>query len=275
MNKQNDQEAVLISSLQNARIKDVVKLRKRSVRDEQGVLLVEGYREVLQALNNAYSPQVLFFCPALFLGSNERTIIQRSAEAGAELIECSEAVFRKIAYRDRPDGLLALAPQVKHTLQSLKLSEVPFLLVAESIEKPGNLGTMLRSADAAGVDAVIICDKCTDINNPNVVRASIGTLFAVPVVEASTEEVISWLKERQIQTVAATPHSDLNYTRVDLTVPTAVVVGSEQYGLHEQWMNEAACRVVIPMRGQADSLNVAAATTIMLYEVVRQRLSHP
>ncbi|MBN1268121.1 MAG: RNA methyltransferase [Kiritimatiellae bacterium] len=261
----------IITSLQNPRIKEVVKLRRRPHRDEADLLLIEGYRELKRALDNRWNPRVLFFCPALFQGSNERTLIARCGEAGAELLECSEPVFRKIAYRDRPEGLLALAPQIRLGLTDLRLDPSPLILVAETIEKPGNLGTMLRSADAAGVDAVIVCDRCTDINNPNVVRASIGTLFALPVAEASSADALQWLRERGIQVVAATPSAATDYTAADLTRATAIVVGSEQYGLKSAWMDQADVKVRIPMLGQCDSLNVAAAATILLYEAVRQR----
>lgn len=262
---------LLITSLQNSRIKAVVGLRQRSDRDERGEMIIEGYRELKRALENKHLPKVLFFCPGFFMGTNEPALIERCREAGAELFECTTAVFEKMSYRDRPEGLLAVAPQVHCTLADLKLPQNPLLVVAEAIEKPGNLGTILRSADAAGVHAVIICDRCTDINNPNVVRASTGTLFALPVVEAGSDEVLSWLRLHKIQILAATPHTDFQYYDVDLKRGTALVVGTEQYGLTEKWMISADLKVKIPMLGQADSLNVASATTILLYEAVRQR----
>ncbi len=262
----------ILTSLQNPRVKQIVKLSKRSARDESGLLLVEGYREVKRALDNHWAVRSLFHCPALFQGKNEPALIDRCRKAGAEVFECSAAVFQKMAYRDRPEGLLALGPQIRLTLDALQLkSPAPLLVVAESIEKPGNLGTMLRSADAAGADAVIVCDRCTDINNPNVVRASIGTLFALPVVDAPSQDALQWLRARQIQIVAASPHAEEPYTQADLKRATAFVVGSEQYGLTSLWMDSADRKVRIPMRGQADSLNVAAATTILLYEAIRQR----
>ena len=262
---------LLITSLQNPRVKAVVGLRQRSDRDERGEMIIEGYRELKRALDNQHNPKALFTCAELFMGTNEPALIERCRKAGAELFECTKPVFEKMSYRDRPEGLLAVAPQVHWTLADLKLPEHPLIVVAEAIEKPGNLGTILRSADAAGVNAVIICDRCTDINNPNVVRASTGTLFAIPVIEASTEEVLSWLRKNQIQILAATPHTEFEYYAVDLKKGTALVVGTEQYGLSERWMNEADLKVKIPMLGQADSLNVASATTILLYEAVRQR----
>lgn len=260
-----------ITSLQNERVKQVVRLRDRAERDATGLMLIEGYREVKRALDNAVKPAAFFFCRPLFQGENEPALIERCREAGADLFECTEPVFRKMSYRDRPDGLLAVAPQLRRTLADLHLPPDPLLLVMEHIEKPGNLGTMLRSADAGGIHAVVVCDRCTDVGNPNTVRASIGTLFALPVVEASSDDAIRWMRERGIQIVAATPSATIEHTGADLRRPTAIVVGSEQYGLTSRWMNEADVRVRIPMLGQCDSLNVAAAATILIYEAVRQR----
>ena len=261
----------LVTSLQNPSIKEVVKLRQRSHRDAAGLLIVEGYREVKRALDNHVPVAKLFFCPTLYQGKNEPALVARCAELNVPLFECTDVAFRKIAYRDRPEGLLALCPQIHRSLSDLVLPDNPFIVVGEHIEKPGNLGTMLRTADAAGAHALIVCDRCTDINNPNVVRASIGTLFTVPVAEASTEETLAWLKKKGIRSLAASPHATQNYTAVDMTQPIAVVVGAEQFGLSNAWMTQADELVRIPMLGQADSLNVAAAATILLYEVVRQR----
>jgi TrmH family RNA methyltransferase len=261
----------LISSLANQHIKNVVKLRQRSHRDELGLMIVEGYRELKRSLDNKHYPAELYFCKDLFQGENEGSLIQRCTDAGASLFECTPPVFEKIAYRDRPEGLLAVAPQMLRSLAGLSIPENALLIVAEAIEKPGNLGTILRSADAAGVNAVLVCDKCTDINNPNVVRASIGTIFSVPVIETTTDEALTWLRTRRFQVVAATPHTEKLFWDVDLTGNTAIVVGTEQYGLSNVWLNESQLKVKIPMLGQADSLNVASATTILLYEAVRQR----
>ena len=261
-----------ITSLQNARVKEVVKLGRRPHRDESGLLLVEGYRELRRALANRWKPGALFYCPELYLGHHEPELVESCQRAGAELFECAEQVFRKMAYRDRPEGLLATGPQVRWKLADLRLeAPAPLIVVAESIEKPGNLGTLLRSADAAGAHAVLVCDPTTDINNPNVVRASLGTLFALPVVETTPEEAFAWLRARGIRVLAATPHAEQDYARADMTGGTAIVVGSEQYGLKPFWLEHADLKVRIPMLGQADSLNVSAAATILLYEAVRQR----
>ncbi len=277
-----------ITSLQNPRVKQLVKLRERRERDAAGLFLVEGYREIRRALEKGVQPKELYFSPDWFLGENEPALIEQARQAGAQLFELSKEAFAKVAYRERPDGLLAVAPQWKRSLADLTVAGVadpgsqtpgsatpatkfPFLLVCESIEKPGNLGTILRSADAAGCDAVIVCDAVTDIFNPNVVRASTGVLFSVPIVVAESTAVHAWLKEKGIRTAATTPHTTNIYTQTDLRGPLAIVMGSEQYGLSEFWMKGADVLVRIPMAGQADSLNVAMATIITLFEAVRQR----
>lgn len=259
-----------ITSLQNPKIKETVALRERRERDKTGLFLIEGYRELKRALDARRKMEHLFICPEFFLGSNETALIK---QANCPIIECTQDVFTKISYRDRPDGLLAVSSQLHVSLADFekKLPANPFLLVAESIEKPGNLGTILRSADAAGVHGVIVADPTTDIHNPNVVRSSVGTLFTLPVVEADGTETLQFLKQKQIALVAATPHAKLEFTKADLTGPIAIVVGTEQYGLSEAWMKEADITVRIPMMGIADSLNVASATTLLLYEALRQR----
>ncbi len=266
---------ICITSVHNPRIKRAILLRDRAYRDAEGLFLIEGFREVRRALDNNVRLMELYICPPLFLGENESDLITRASSAGAAILECGEHAFRKISYRDRPDGLLAVAPQMKKSLSDLRLPGAPLLLVCEHIEKPGNLGTMLRAAEAGGVHAVIVCDRCTDIHNPNVVRASVGALFCVPVAEASSEEALAWLKSRGIRTLATTPSAEKNHTEVDLCAPTAIVVGAEQYGLSKLWLSSADERVRIPMLGQCDSLNVAAAATILIYEAVRQRLKTP
>jgi TrmH family RNA methyltransferase len=292
-----------ITSLQNPRVKQLVKLRDRRPRDEAGVFLVEGYREVRRALEKGVALREVYFAPEWFLGENEPALLAQAEAAGAQLCELSKDAFAKVAYRERPDGLLAVAPQWKRTLDDLDTlvgrglpippvreaddaaagsgdpalqselprASAPFLLVVEAIEKPGNLGTILRSADAAGCDAVIVCDPVTDVFNPNVVRASTGVLFSVPLVVADSASVVAWLRARRIRTVATTPSATQLYTDTDLRGPLAVIMGSEQYGLSEFWLKASDQPIRIPMAGQADSLNVAMATIITLFEAVRQR----
>lgn len=260
-----------ITSLQNPKIKRLAKLRKRNVRDEEQVFLIEGYRECRRAYEAGWPIEELYFRRELFLGENEDELLSAVAETGTALYECGETVFRKLAYRDRPDGLVAVAPQHHFRLQDLAELENPFLLVLVGIEKPGNLGTMLRSADGAGVDAVIVADAVTDIFNPNTVRASVGTLFTVPVLEADFKECGEWLRDQGIPLLAATPHVERSLYATDLRGPVAVAVGSEMLGLDDTWMTRAEIKMSLPMHGAADSLNVSTAAAITLYEVVRQR----
>jgi RNA methyltransferase, TrmH family len=261
----------MIESFKNPKVKYVQKLRQRRFRDDEKRFLIEGYRELLRASEGNVRIELLFICQELFLGDNEHSLIAHWEKQGVTIFPCSKAIFEKISYRDRPDGLLAVAGHLSYTMMDLEWNENSFILVAESIEKPGNLGTILRSADASGVDALIVCDRCTDIHNPNVVRASVGTLFSLPVIETSSQEVIEWLRMNQVKTCAATPSAEKNYTESDLKGPIAIIVGSEQYGLSSLWLNNADLSIKIPMYGHADSLNVATATTLLLYEVVRQR----
>jgi TrmH family RNA methyltransferase len=265
----------VITSLQNPKVKKAFKLTDRKERNTTGLFLIEGYRELKRAADSHITFQTLFICPQLFLGTNENALIDKIRNQGIEVIVCSEQVFQKLSYRDRPDGMLAIAVQMQQSLKDLmaKLSskEDAFLIIAEAIEKPGNLGTILRSADAAGVDGVIVCDRCTDIYNPNVVRASVGTLFTIPVVEASSLDTLRFLQEQKIKVVAATPSAEQTFTAAHLTGGIAIAVGTEQLGLSEIWMEAADLKVRIPMYGVADSLNVATATTLLMYEAMRQR----
>jgi len=265
----------LISSLHNSHVKEACHLRERHHRNKLGLFLIEGFRELQRASDNAIAIDKLFICPELFLGSNEKKLIDAIENQGATVIPCSEQVFRKMSYRDRPDGLLAVSPQKRYGLDYLakKLDGVknPLLIIAEAIEKPGNLGTIIRTADATGCHGVIVCNRCTDVTNPNVVRASTGTLFCLPVVEATSEETLSWLKENGIASIAARPQATKTYLEAPMKGPCAIVVGCEQLGLSSVWQQGATVDVRIPMLGTADSLNVAQATTIVLYEALRQR----
>lgn len=262
-----------ITSVTNARVKRLVKLRNRRERDASGVFLIEGFRELTRAVEAGLTVREIYFCPGWFLGNNEAALVERAVAAGSEPIELGLEAFRKVSYRDRPEGLLGLAAQFPTTLVGLPLSPDPLILVVESIEKPGNLGTMLRTADAAGVDAMIVCAPTTDPFNPNVVRASLGCLFLVPLAISSTPEAIGWLHDHHIEILAASPAADLPHWEADFRGPSAIAIGSEQYGLTETWWQEAGERIRIPMAGQMDSLNAAMAAGVVLFEAVRQRSS--
>ncbi|MCH9634122.1 MAG: 23S rRNA (uridine(2479)-2'-O)-methyltransferase [Chlamydiae bacterium] len=261
-----------ITSLQNPQVKHLIKLRQKRERDRSGDFVIEGYRELLRALDGKAAIKTLFTCPSLFLGVNESDLIHSFEEQGVVVVECDQNVFEKISYRDRPDGLIAIAKQTTSLLDQLTFkNEAPFVILAVGIEKPGNLGTILRSADAVGADAVFVVDKVTDIYNPNVIRASVGTLFTQPVFQVTSNEIYPWLKQQGIQIVASSPDAQLNYTEANYQLPTAILVGSEQYGLQDHWFKKADLSVSIPMLGCADSLNAATSTTVLLYEVLRQR----
>ena len=262
---------MIITSTHNPRVKYIVGLRERRERERVGLMRVEGYEEVSMALACGARPAELFFCPPLFPDAQQKALVEQIWHTGAELFEVSDRVFERIAYRENPDGWLATFPSPRRALHELPLGDSPFLVVAEAVEKPGNLGAMLRTADAAGVDALIACDPRTDWGNPNVVRASKNALFSVPVAEVDSAQTLVWLRAHGIAIVAATPQADPLYYEANLRGPVAIAVGTEKEGLSQFWLDAADVAVRIPMAGQVDSLNVATATALLLYEVVRQR----
>ncbi|NJN83487.1 MAG: RNA methyltransferase [Caldilineaceae bacterium] len=260
-----------ITSLQNDRIKAAIKLQKARERSRQQQTLVEGYRSLLAAVENGYPLQEVYACPELYLGQNEADLLARAAVAGAEIVEVAEAPFRKLSARDRPDGLLAIAPQARRELDSFTPGETCLLLIAEAVEKPANLGMILRSADAAGADALIVCNRVADVYHPEVIRASVGTFFSMPIYDVASEQALDWCRRHRVHTLAATPFAEQTYTDAQMNGRIALAVGAEQYGLSKLWMEQADDQVRLPMLGQADSLNVAMAATILLYEALRQR----
>ncbi len=260
-----------ITSLQNPRIKDLVRLRNRRDRDQSKTFLIEGFRELSRAADAGLDFTDVYYSPDLYLGENEPALVERLISLGARAAELGDDAFRKVAYRDRPEGVLAVANQFDTSLDRLTLGDRPLLLVVESIEKPGNLGTMLRTADAAGVSAVIVCDQTTDPFNPNTVRASIGSLFSLPLAITATRQAIALMSELGVKTVATSPDSDLAHWQVSYDCAVAIVIGSEQQGLSSAWLSGSTETVRIPMSGTADSLNAAVAAGVMLFEAVRQR----
>lgn len=263
--------AITITSLQNQRVKDAFRLRERRDREKEKKTLLEGYRELTRAFEYGLELLECFYCPEMFLGQNEMALITKLEGAGVQAAEVNSQILTKLAYRDRPEGLIAIAKTKEHSLAEIPLVEGGLYIIAEAVEKPGNLGSILRSADAAGAAGLIVCDKRTDIYNPNVIRASTGAIFAVPLAEASSAEAAEWLKKNKIRTMAASPHSEKIYTDLDMSGSIAVIVGAEQYGLSKFWMDNAEYTVKIPMLGKIDSLNVATAATIILYEAARQK----
>jgi RNA methyltransferase, TrmH family len=253
-----------ITSLQNPRVKHIVRLRdEKRQRREDGLMLVEGYDEIQFALAAGHQPHTLFSAPEL--------VARQISGVDAENITVNRAVFEKMSYRENPDGWLAVFPIPQASLGELKLSDSPLVLVAESVEKPGNLGAILRTADAAQVDALLVCDPRVDLWNPNVVRASRGAVFSISTIECDNSSALEWLKEHGIRILAATPSADMLYYEVNLREPTALAVGTEDEGLSPFWMSEADVKVKIPMLGRVNSLNVSVSAALIVYEAVRQR----
>jgi TrmH family RNA methyltransferase len=263
-----------ITSPANPRIKQLVALRRRRAREQSAVTLVEGQAEVALALAAGVRPEALFYCADL-ASADAGSVVAAALERGADVIRVTRAVFEKISYREGPDGLLAVVPAISDDLDRIRLTASPLVLVCAGLEKPGNLGAILRTADAAGVQAVIAADAVTDWGNPNVVRASKGTVFSVPLGSGTTDQVLAWISGRGLRIVAATPDARDLVTEADLTGPTAIVVGAEQAGLSADWLERADVRVRIPMFGRADSLNVSTSAAIITYEAVRQRMGGP
>lgn len=255
-----------ITSLQNPRIKHIVRLRdEKRQRKADGLMLVEGWDEIQLALSAGHQPHTILSAPELV----SRPINIDNVDT--EQITVSRQVFEKMSYRDNPDGWLAVFPIPQVSLEELKLGDLPLVIVAESVEKPGNLGAILRTADAAHADALLVCDQRVDVWNPNVVRASRGGVFSVPTVECDNASALRWLKNHEIRILAATPSAKQVYSDIDLRQSLAIVVGTEDQGLTEFWMSSADVKVKIPMMGRVNSLNVSVSTALIVYEAVRQR----
>lgn len=258
-----------ITSLQNTRIKNIVKLGKAKERKEQDLFILEGARELTLALSVGYKADSVFVCPELFTKTDYPHVLDSITE---DLIyEVSQQVFEKVAYREGSDGLIALMKPKQHSLVDLSIKSNPFIIILEAVEKPGNLGAILRTADAAQVDAVIVCDPQTDVYNPNAIRSSVGCIFTVPVAVCSSTEALAWLKQQGITSYAAELQASEWYQDVNYTTPSAIVMGTEADGLTDFWLNNADKRIKIPMRGKIDSLNVSVSTAVITFEAMRQR----
>ena len=266
-------EPVIITSLQNDRVKELVRLRTRRERDRAGLTLIEEPLVISRALDAGYPLQTLFFCPGRIAPENQDLLDRLLDLSGLECIKVDEPVMDKISYREQAEGLLLVAPQLTRELSGLKLRSAPLLVVLESVEKPGNLGAVLRVADGAGADAVIVCGTGTDLFNPNVLRASRGSFFSVPTVNADTDTVQEFLRSRNIAAVATSPVADHRWDQIGMTGPTAIILGTEHDGLSVEWLTRADLTVGIPMLGKGDSLNVSTSAAVLLYEAVRQRSS--
>ncbi|RTY87196.1 TrmH family RNA methyltransferase [Flavobacterium sp. RSP15] len=256
-----------ITSIQNPHIKSLVQLQEKAkARKQSGTFLIEGKREISIAIKGGYEIETLLFLPELCSETEAHQLSEN-----AELIEINKEVYQKLAYRDTTEGILAIAKTKSLRLSDLELSENPLILVAEAPEKPGNIGALLRTADAANLDAVIIANPKSDLYNPNIVRSSVGCLFTNQIATGTTAEIIAFLKERKINFYCATLQNSTSYHTQDYTTPTALVVGTEATGLTAAWREEATHNIIIPMQGEIDSMNVSVAAAILIFEAKRQR----
>ena len=256
-----------ITSASNPKVKNLLLLQEKSrARREQGLFMVEGRRELEHCLEGGFTVRTVFYCPEIAGTESPSRGLGKCL-----FIEIPEQLYRKLAYRDSTEGIIAEVEYKSLTLKDLQLPEHPLVVVLEAVEKPGNLGAVLRSADAAGADAVLFCDPLTDLYNPNLIRASIGAVFTVPTVAVSSEEAIAFLKERGIQILTAQLQDSSLYYDVDMRRGTALVMGTESTGLTDAWRAAADAHIRIPMLGRLDSLNVSVSAAILLYEAVRQR----
>lgn len=262
----------VLESPRNPRVRAAAALRERRERDRRGLTLVDGVREVRRAVDAGVRPGAVFVNPAqLARHADGRALRERLVAIGIRQYESSEAVLERLGFGDRSEGIVAVIPIPGQALDELSLPANPLVVVLEQVEKPGNLGAVLRSADGAGVDAVILADPLTDVFNPNAIRASLGTIFSIPLASAPLSAVRAFLDARGLVVVAARVDADALYTDVDLRPGTAIVLGSEAHGLSEAWHEEGVVAVRLPMLGLADSLNVSIAAAILVYEARRQR----
>lgn len=254
-----------ITSSQNPYIKSLVLLQEKAkARKQLGTFLIEGMREIELAIKGNYELETILFLPDLVSESQINKLSNN-------LIEISKEVYHKLAYRDTTEGIIAVAKTKSLQLSDLKLPKNPLIVVMEAIEKPGNIGAMLRTCDAANVDAVIIANPKTDLYNPNIVRSSVGCLFTNQIAIASTEETIDFLIKNNIHFYSATLQNSTSYHTQDYTLPTALVVGTEATGLSKPWRDQATQNIIIPMQGEIDSMNVSVAAAILIFEAKRQR----
>ena len=259
---------ILITSSANDRLKAVRRLARRR---DPGAFLVEGHRQLQRALDAGAALREIYAARELFLGEHDHELLLLAERRGVRIVEVGAAAFRSLSHGTRPDGLLAVAERWPTALSGLMPRADALVLVAEGIERPGNLGTIVRSACSAGATGMVACDTATDVFHPDAIRGSVGTVFSLPVAQCSGEHAVSWLREQELTIVVATPDADRPCWSAELTRPVALVVGSERHGVTDTWRRAADICVSIPMPGPSDSLNVAVAAGIVLFEAVRQR----
>lgn len=258
-----------ITSAQNPKIKTLLELQEKSkARRKTGLFVVEGRRELLHCIEAGYEPHTVFVCTEIL---KQEELEEITGKCSCNFIDLPQHLYDKVAYRGGTEGVIAELHCKEMTLNTLKLKRNPLVVVLESVEKPGNLGAVLRSADASGVDAVIVCDPLTDMYNPNLIRSSIGAIFTVPTATAASEDTISWLKANGIKIYTAQLQDSEWYYDTDMKGGTAIVMGTEATGLTDVWRKAADAHIKIPMLGKLDSLNVSVSAAILMFEAVRQR----
>lgn len=258
-----------ITSAQNPKIRTLLELQEKSkARRKTGLFVVEGRRELLHCIEVGYEPHTVFICTEIL---RQEELEEIAGKCDCNFINLPQHLYDKVAYRGGTEGVIAELHCKEMTLESLKLKENPLVVVLEAVEKPGNLGAVLRSADASGVDAVIVCDPLTDMYNPNLIRSSIGAIFTVPTATATSEETIAWLKAKGIKIYTAQLQDSEWYYDTDMKGGTAIVMGTEATGLTDAWRKAAEAHIKIPMLGKLDSLNVSVSAAILMFEAVRQR----
>jgi RNA methyltransferase, TrmH family len=257
----------LITSIHNPKIRNILALEKARERRQQKIFVLEGTKELFLAAEGGYNVQSVFFCPDI-ISSDEVLMIVKKEQL---LIPVQRAVFDKIAYRESTGGVVAIAGQREHGLHLLTPGPNPLILVIESVEKPGNLGALLRTADAAALDAVIICDPSTDFYNPNVIRSSLGCVFTNQIASTTSDEAIAWLTQHNIRIFCTSLQAAHPYHKVDYTAPCAIVMGTESRGLTDAWVKQSDSNIIIPMQGRIDSMNVSTAAAVVIFEAKRQR----
>jgi TrmH family RNA methyltransferase len=261
----------ILTSLANPRIKAAAALRERRDRDRTGLTLIDGARELRRALDAGTVVEEVFICEPLLAGPDARAVLDRLVADATPVVPVSEPVLARLAFGDRAEGVVAVVRVPSLDLEALVVPADPLVVVLEGVEKPGNVGAVLRSADGAGADALIAADARTDLFNPNTIRASAGTVFTVPLAAASSDAVLTWLRGRALRIVTARVDAERHYTETDLTGSLAIVLGAETEGLSDTWAGPGFEAVRLPMLGVADSLNVSVTAAVLLYEARRQR----
>jgi RNA methyltransferase, TrmH family len=262
-------KAEKISSKQNPGIKNLLHLQKHSERESQALFIIEGIKEIEKAILSSYTIDSLYYCPEI--AESEKVAQLFKSKIPKLVFEISREIFNKIAYRQDSGGILVLAKPKIHNFENLKPDENPLILVIEGIEKPGNIGAIYRTADAAGISGIVICDGGTDIYNPNAIRASLGCIFTIPTVVCSSLSAIEWLRNHKIQILTSYLKAAVPYYKVDYTKPSAIVMGTEATGISDIWVKASDTNIIIPMKGIADSMNVSTATAVLVFEACRQR----